>query len=215
METYPFNHVQRSDVARFADTIEEMYIMKEKIAYEGEDSSVLQIVLIAMRFLIDNCRFPMAGKLFVDLMSNNPCEACLYASCFPFSELMSVELSDEHACRARILVKSVLGEHRRQTVNICVGSLKDYFPLEGHCVYYLDCSRVLSTGMADEGTIICLFFSLMMNVLPGTYGILVSSQPNFVNPRDDYSVDYLVPVFSDRVAEDKGSAKIVVIFKRV
>lgn len=212
LSTFPFNHVKLKEVKQFADIIEKVFLVQSILG--GTYSQRTEaIILQCLRFINESLQYPLKGKSFVDLMSNSPIEAAIFAACFGFGEVESCELTDENYYKAvdlksrfpskRVGFCSIPTSDSTEVgfkMHIKRGSFQDYFTVDGD-IYYLDCS-VVTKSMMDECPVIAVFLRMFSNCLPGTFCIIVTTSSTIcARPNDEFGIENVIFQFSTRVGE--------------
>lgn len=203
--SYPFNHLNFKELKEYAESIERVYHVKELVeeipftspkfnllANAKSNSENVDMIIMSLRFILDNYKISYRDKLFVDLMGQGG-EICLYASSFDFAEILDIEICEDGYHRCKIIMNKIPNLNRKMKV-VC-GSLLDYFPVDAF-IFFMNC-KLLEEGMLDEGIMIYQAFKMLKDTLAGSFIILVTSL-NQINPQD-FGIDYLKFILSSKL----------------
>jgi hypothetical protein len=199
---FPFSDINRGDLAKYSDSIENMLRMQEMIHpyisinendFQKSSSTtelskptcidrekikgyLLEAIAFSLQFLRQEKKFNFKDSCFIDCLGYGG-EACLYAQPFGFKSLSSVEFNSYSfkIGTNRINQLATAFPLRFQEDGIKLGKglfLEDYFPTNFRC-FFLD-TTILRSSMLDESILINRFLQFCNNALPGSFCILIT-----------------------------------------
>jgi hypothetical protein len=199
---FPFSDINRSDVAEYSNSIEDMLSIQEMIhpyitvnENDVQKSSsttelftppcidlekikgyLLEAIAFSLQFLRQEKKFNFNDSRFIDCLGYGG-EACLYAQPFGFKSLTSVEFNKYsfQIGTDQIDQLAIASPTIFQEVRIKFGKelfLENYSPTDFRC-FFLD-TTILRSSMLDESILINRFLQFCNNALPGSFFILIT-----------------------------------------
>lgn len=182
---YPFTSFEHDEITKFADTLQLISNIHEKIDPKRNCTRTLEATTFVFKFLAEECQFE--GTVFFDCLGRRA-EASLYAAVFGVVECISCEMYEPFVRRGQLLCGAFKPEDSK--IDIELGAFQDFFRFDA-TIIYIDVAQLIDISpFVDEGYTTRIFFEMCTRTLPGSHCIVVSYNSTF-SPQDDFDCKYV------------------------
>lgn len=188
---FPFQNINRDDLLRTADELENVMLIRDALSQCGFSVSEtkFEAISVAIQYLKTEKAFTVGNKTFLDCLGCRG-EGSMYAIAFGFGNLLSIEVTKKTLKQGQRLVEIIApqigGKLDLSQITFETGGFNQ-FDVNGFDCIFMDVTIFRST-LIDESTLIAKFLEYCSMANVGSFFILVTTVPT-INLHDycDYS----------------------------